>query len=929
MGWILILGLIIWFVVWLNKKDEKEKLAYQIQNIKYDFEYEIRELNTKVNFLENEINKLKGLPEQPEIQEITSACVVEETPTSEIVYEDTVQAINTFESTLETIPEVENFEIKEEKLETAPAKMAFESFVAGNLLNRIGALALILGMGFFLKYAFDQSWINPAIKILMVVLASAVLVVFADKCNKEDTYKIFSQGILGAGLSILYLTIFAASDYYNLINYPTAFVFSFLLTIFAFFKAVKYDSPAVAILVLAGGFITPYILYSGNTNPVALFTYLVFLNGLIIALLYKKESWKFVEITSILATYIMFLSLQGSHFYSDSFAAAGIFLVIIWGMYFALDISRTVRGVNKFTDSRFASNFFNGFFFCASVYSLFDANNHDFRALVMFLIALTYLVSGIYVGKKWETSGKYLKQNVLTSILLTVIATNIAFTGFTKTIFFSLEALGLLWLGIKYQKGYVWKTSTYLFGTATVTLLCNHQTMMYSPIESFMPVLNLRFIAFAVVCGSLIAGTYLLNKLENTDGIKSFFRYSWCTLLFILFSVEVSDFMARLSLGVDSDVARLINFNKSMVWVIIWVWYSLQLIRAGVGKSIKPFIYCGFIGMFIAVSHLLISGCSFVPLERFLPVINLRFIAFLITAGSFMLIAKILKKHEEAYSWSKSVQTFLSYGWCILVFILLNCEISNFFAKQMSYEYSEAINFSKNMILGLVFSLYSLSLIKRGLDKKKLPLLLCGGIGIVFVLLLSLFKGFSFYPVENFIFFFNIRMLMFAVLVATLFLITAWIKKNNDINPTGLKYIKIIQIVLSLLILYILTIETKDLFAKEIYSFQNTYTDFGQVEVLKNLKQLALSGIWLIYSILLMIWGIMKKIKPVRYVSLGILGIAIFKIFVVDLSFLGQLYRIISFIGLGVIMLSASYFYQKYSKQITALLTEEKEVIDG
>lgn len=946
---ILTIILIICGLKWLfgkandSPENNKEKLFYMIQDIKSEFQEEIQSLKNRIFSLEFEINKLKGLPEQPQLQEKTLACVVEETPTVEVVYEDIVQSINTFEPILETALNTdseeetarfeENIEIKteeiedySEKTEKISQKVDVESFVAGNLLNRIGALALIIGMGFFLKYAFDQNWISPVIQILTGIAVAIGLLFGASHCNKQENYKVFAQGIAGAGISIFYLSIFAAYSFYNLINYPTAFIFMSFLTILSFFQALKYDSMAVALLGLAGGFITPFILASGDANVIGLFTYLGFLNCWIIALLYKKESWKPLEIISILATYIIFLSLQGSSFYSDNSLSAGIFLTMIWGLYFGLDISRISRGLNEFTTSRFASNLINGFFFCSSIYCLFNANNKDFTALSMVLIAAAYLTSGILVSKKWNISENYLKQNVLTSILLTVIATNITFSGFAKTIFFSLEALGLLWLGIKYQKGYVWKTSTYLFGTATITLLCNHQTIAYSPIDEFMPILNLRFLAFIIVCGSLITSTYLVNKLENTDGIKSYLRYSWCTLLFILFSVEISDFMAKLALNSGSDVSTsLINFNKSMIQVIIWTSYSLQLIRAGFGKNIKPFIYCGFAGIFIAVSQLFSLGCTFVPIERFLPVINLRFLAFAVAAGSLIFIDNMLKKHEEEYSWSKSIQTFLSYSWCVVIFILLNCEISDFFAKQMSYEYSGAINFSKNMILGLVFSLYSLSLIKNGLDRNKSPLLICGGIGIFFVLLLSLFKGFSFYPVENFIPFFNLRMLMFAVLIAALFLITCWLKQHSHDNLAAAKYIKIIQIVLSLLILYVLTIETKDLFSREM----SVYYYDSKLELLRNLKQLTLSGIWLIYSILLMIWGILKKVKTVRHISLGILGIAIFKIFVIDLSFLGQLYRIISFIGLGVIMLSSSYFYQKYSKQITALLTEEKELTDG
>lgn len=944
--WLLMFGIFCLFKKLFSSslENNKEKLFYIIQDLKFEFQEEIRSLKKRIFSLENEINNLKGLQEQTQVQEVVSEktceCPIEETQIIEVIPEENIPDTNTFESVLDNalstntekeIPAFEeNISIKAEETEKKEEfvdvtekithNVDVESYVAGNLLNRIGALALIIGMGFFLKYAFDQNWISPVVQILTGVAVSIGLLFGASHCHKQENYKVFAQGIAGAGISIFYLSIFAAYNFYSLINYPIAFVFMALLTILAFFQSLVYDSMAVALLGLAGGFITPFILSSGNANVTGLFTYLGFLNSWIIALLYKKENWKPVEIVSILTTYMIFLTLKGSSFYYDNALPAGIFLTLIWGLYFGLDISRIARGLNEFK----ASSLLNTFSFLLSLYCLLDANYPDLKAVSMFLTGLVYLASAVLVNKKWGVSEDYLKQNILTAVLLTVIATYIQFTGYTKATIFSLEAIGLLWLGIKYQKGYVWKSASYLYGASTAALLFNHLTYSYSPLNDFVPVFNLRFLAFIIVSSSMIVGTYLLNKLENTEGIKSYYRYSWCTLLFILLTVEISDFMTKLALNSESTVTSLIHFNKSMIQVIIWSAYSVQLIRAGLGKNIKPFIYCGFLGIIITVLQLIASGSSFVPIERFLPVINLRFTAFAVTAGSLIFISRLLKKHEEEYSWSKSLQTVHSYIWCIIVFILLSCEINDFFAKQMSYEISQSINFTKYMVLGLVWSLYSLPLIKKGLDGKNSPLIVCGSSGIVFVLLLGLAQGFSFYPIENFIPFLNLRMLMFAVLVAALFIVTGWLKTHSKNNPASVAYIKTIQVVLSLLILYVFTIEAKDFFAREM----SVYYYDSRTEFLRNLKQLTMSGIWLMYSILLMICGILKKIKPVRYISLGILGIAVFKIFVIDLSFLDQLYRIISFIGLGVIMLSASYFYQKYSKQIIALLSEEKEVTD-
>jgi uncharacterized membrane protein len=85
---------------------------------------------------------------------------------------------------------------------------------------------------------------------------------------------------------------------------------------------------------------------------------------------------------------------------------------------------------------------------------------------------------------------------------------------------------------------------------------------------------------------------------------------------------------------------------------------------------------------------------------------------------------------------------------------------------------------------------------------------------------------------------------------------------------------------------------------------------------MENMKQLSLSGLWLFYGIALMIGGIWRRMRGLRILAIVILCTAILKIFIYDLSFLETFYRIFSFIGLGLILLAASYLYQRYKSLI-------------
>jgi uncharacterized membrane protein len=78
-------------------------------------------------------------------------------------------------------------------------------------------------------------------------------------------------------------------------------------------------------------------------------------------------------------------------------------------------------------------------------------------------------------------------------------------------------------------------------------------------------------------------------------------------------------------------------------------------------------------------------------------------------------------------------------------------------------------------------------------------------------------------------------------------------------------------------------------------------------------QNLALSVLWLVYALLLLSGGVVKKSAVARWQALALLGIVIVKVFFFDLSFLARFYRIVSFFLLGLALLLVSFFYQRRS----------------
>ena len=78
----------------------------------------------------------------------------------------------------------------------------------------------------------------------------------------------------------------------------------------------------------------------------------------------------------------------------------------------------------------------------------------------------------------------------------------------------------------------------------------------------------------------------------------------------------------------------------------------------------------------------------------------------------------------------------------------------------------------------------------------------------------------------------------------------------------------------------------------------------------------------MVYGGAMLTVGIARRSKLLRVMALLLLSLTILKVFLLDLSGLEKLYRIISFIVLGLILLAVSFLYQRYRQRMV-------EFIDG
>lgn len=208
------------------------------------------------------------------------------------------------------------------RLPPVPSKplIQWEQFMGVKLAGWLAGLALFLGAAFYIKYAFENNLISPPIRVASGFLLGLGLV-FAGLRIPRERYAVGVQVLTSAGILILYADAFAACSFYHFIGGGVAFALMALITAVAFLLAVRLNAPAVAILALLGGFLTPILLSSGRNRPVELFSYLALLDAGLVAVALRKR-WNYLALLGAAATVLMQYGWMAKFFSADQVVVA-------------------------------------------------------------------------------------------------------------------------------------------------------------------------------------------------------------------------------------------------------------------------------------------------------------------------------------------------------------------------------------------------------------------------------------------------------------------------------------------------------------------------------------------------------------------------------------------------------------------------------
>ena len=371
-------------------------------------------------------------------------------------------------------------EEEEEIEEYATSETNFEKYIGENLFGKIGILIFIIGIGFFVKYAIDQNWINETARTLMGYAVGAGMLVLAERLHKR--YHTFSSLLAGGAFGIYYLITAIAFHYYALFSHTIAFVILCVTTIFMSAVSVLYDRKELAVTALVGGFIAPFIISTDSSSIISLQIYITILNiGMFCLAMYKK--WAILPMVSFAFTYIILWGTTALGSFSDSeavttyptlFAFATLFYVIF--LLPVVFILRTQYGENTRLGllGIITANSFLYLIYGDFLLQHFEASS-DTTAYLAFFIAAVNLAIHLYL--RFRVEGQDTLRNLMLGLAVTFASMGIPilFSAANVLMVWAAESVLLLWLFTK-EKNRIYELASAVLLLLTLGALAYYRT---------------------------------------------------------------------------------------------------------------------------------------------------------------------------------------------------------------------------------------------------------------------------------------------------------------------------------------------------------------------------------------------------------------------------------------------------------------------
>jgi uncharacterized membrane protein len=793
----------------------------------------------------------------------------------------------------------------------------------------IGGIAIAFAGFFLVKYSIENDLIGPQMRVILGGLLGAALLAGARwvtaRVSGSNNHRI-AQALAGAGIAVLYVSAYAATALYGLIPPVLGFLCMAAITAVAVLLALLHGPP-IALLGMVGGFLTPALISSGEPAAFPFFTYLYFVFAALMLAIRRKGWWLLAWPAMIFALgwAVAWIFSVGAQ--AGENAWLGLFLIAVAATIVLASHERyeeEIEHVSRWRDllslrnRTLALNVLSiagamGVMALLAFNADFGLNEWVlFAVLAVGAVALAFFDPRLYGFAPWAAmainalmlAGWSPGEGAGLSIALAAFGALYVTSGFLLV---SSAATPLLWSGLSTSAALGYYLIAYFRLTPIAPPPPEPLPIDVSPSrEPVEPLVEgIKETAASVSHGWAILAMAL--------ALLFFGAALWAARrlpaslvkerVLAIYALATSAFVA-LAFFIELDREFLSVAIAAELLAVAWVATKTEI------RSLRPI--AGLLGLtfaFLLVPQIILlvqlSAYSILGIEWHLqesiPIVDYPAFQLALPAALFLIAGYVLRRARDGVL----IRT-LEFGSLGLIALWGFYTTAKLFHPDENVLFAEASFFERGAITNVLFAFgFGCLVIGRIFARSALfqAGVLLAGVALFRILYFDLL-------IKNPLWFggevaggspFDALTVTFVLPILWCWLAAAEIGRQAQASWL-LRFAQIMRALTLILVFAWISLEIRKLYQGPVLDGAST----------SDAEFYSYSVAWLVYGLALLFYGTLKGSQLLRYASLAIMLVTVSKVFLLDAGNLTGLYRVFSFLGLGLSLLAISYFYGRF-----------------
>lgn len=527
-----------------------------------------------------------------------------------------------------------------------------ESRIGSQWLNRIGITAVLVGVSYFLKFAFDNNWIGAAGRVAIGLIAGVAMVLWSERFRSKG-YKAFSYSLKAVGIGALYLSLWAAFQVYGLIPSGVAFFAMLIVTAATGVLAITQDAEILAAFALSGGFLTPVLVSTGQNREFELFAYVALLDLATLVLVVFRP-WQRLLILSFVGTLSLYAGWYAS-FYSTSQLRLTLGFATLFFAIFAvapLVARRRDSAADEHTIPEQLARgrgspialflaFVNAVVYFLQVYAMYEQVDKTLTAWFALALAGVYILlsrrAGVRYGEESQQALRLLHLALAVGFI--TVAIPIRMDGRWITIGWLIEAGVLLWVADRIHSELL---NAFAIGALVLGIA---RLLIYDNFRADTLLFNERFATYLVAIAVLGAILWYGEKRADDAARNVVYIASIAinVLALVALTYEVHDYFSRqMDVALRGNIftpesytyTRSLTIARDFTFSALWMVYGAALMAVGFWRRSAFVRWQALVLIAITIIKVFVYDVS--ELDRGYRIVSFIVLGILLLAISFV-----------------------------------------------------------------------------------------------------------------------------------------------------------------------------------------------------------------------------------------------------------------------------------------------------